>query len=160
MKCVKCSEPVKAGKWDCWPGEKHEVEQRIYHIASTCTDVADRMKSHLRVYVTSDREVKDENGTTNMIPARFVEIIGGTYATTDPEDIFFFETKYQKHIISKEEWQKLYIHPKEQQAMKERELEARSQRLESQENALLTRIQKLKDEEANLAKGSRAKVGA
>lgn len=142
--CVKCKKNFKQGEWDCFPGERHAVEQKVYHISNTCADVTDRAKSHVRVYVTSDREMKDANGTTTFIPARFVEFVGGVYETCDPEEQFFFETKYTKHLISASEWEKMYINPKELQMRKERELEARASRIEKLENDLLEREKKLR----------------
>jgi hypothetical protein len=152
FKCVKegCKKTFKPGEWECFPGELHEVEQKTYHIGTGIADLADRAKSRVTVFVTNDREHTDSSGQKHNTPARAIVFVGGAFSTTNPEDQFFFETKFKRELISPEEWQRQYIHPGELMKMKQREVDQRMKRVEQMENDLLRREQEAKERAAAL----------
>jgi hypothetical protein len=150
--CTKCNKKFGPGQWHCFPGEPHEVEQKTYYIGTSLKDISDRVKSRVRVFVTPDTEVTDSAGQKHVTHARSIEFVGGAFSTSNPEDQFFFASKYQKSLIDSKAWQEQYIHPGELLAMKERDLENRKKRIENEENALLAREKAVREAEAKKGK--------
>jgi hypothetical protein len=154
FKCVLegCGKKFKAGEWDCYPGQPHEVEEKTYRIGTGVDKVEDRAKQRVRVYYTADIKKQDAQGNPFVEQALACEFVRGMLTTQDPKIILFMETKYKANLISEEAWEKLYIHEKDLIGMKQRELEQKTKVAQAEENELLQRVQKAKEELADIEK--------
>jgi hypothetical protein len=167
-KCIgECKKEFKHGDWECFPGVKHLVEPKSYYIndAPHCDFVRDPeglayRSSRATVYIIPEKASVDELGKKRTDPARAVEFVKGQYTTRDPEEQFFIERA--KIDVGYDRWFEAYHTPKQKQNIKGNSLEMREKKLrdaQAEENALLERVRKLKEEAAQLEEKKTVKAG-
>jgi hypothetical protein len=153
-KCVLCEKDVEQGKWECFPGQPHEVEKRKFHVGTGVDKVEDRVKQRVKFYFTPDVVTQDAQGNRVTLQAESAEFVRGFLETGNPKLIMFLDGPYKKNLISAEEWEKQYINPQDLLQMKQREFEQKKKVGEAEHNELLEKIRLAKEE---LAAAKKAK---
>jgi hypothetical protein len=117
--CTRCDAKFVQGKWNCKDGQAHTVAEKIYFVPS----------EGLAVYYTQQIMVPNAHGQAQIIPAKRLEFIRGTYTTSDSEKQAFLDN--YAGCVSREVWEQTHIPLKERQAKVKRELAASEQNMKT-----------------------------
>jgi hypothetical protein len=145
--CTRCGKDFRPPQWTCDDGYRHTVELKTYYVRT----------QGLSVHYGPVRGNQVQSKHRGVLT-----FVRGMYQTADPEQQEFLDQ--YKGCISAEEWRDINLDPKERDVMKKKHAE----RLEKENNDLLSKIKALEEEKAALAaqansgaqgKGSEEKKG-
>ena len=145
-KCLECSKKFGPDNFMCTDGTSlHVVEQKEYLLADAPSDpghpasggMDSRRDGRTRICnIPPDRTVL-RNGESMLVPGGYVEFIRGRFSTNNPEIQYYLEKK--GGFCTEGEWAAAWLSQSQQLEMREMALKAREQRIESTENALLSK---------------------
>ena len=154
-KCVNCGKEFKVGDWLCEDGvTNHVVPEKEYLLADAPTDpghperggMDSKRDGRTRICnIPPPRKVM-RGDEVSWVGEGYVEFVRGRYATTDPEAQYWLDRK--GGFCSEQQWEAAWLSQSQQLEIKEMNLKAREQRLESERNELLSQVQQQKKEKA------------
>ena len=156
-KCVRedCGEQVVAPNFFCKSGQKHEVNPKTYYKDDAPSDPGARTPG---TFIPIGQPLRDSKTLVcNVIPERreqrgheIVTIPGvnaefarGMYTTSDPEMQYWMDVHAERGgCCSKDRWAEVYLTPQQKSDITRMELEAKLRRMESENNDLLSQVQR------------------
>lgn len=162
--CLECDKDFKAGSWECTPGQQHVVTAKRYYMddAPTVTEWRDGRpfinKAAARTQVLNippEKRVQDGDEIIR-VPGGSVEFCRGMFETSDPEKQFYLDRK--SGLCTYERWKEVYWTEDEKINEQKMEIHAAQNRLQSERNELLAKVQAMADKPERKKPGPKPKI--
>lgn len=143
--CLNCEKEFSVGEWLCSDGiTNHRVAEKTYRSTDAPTDPSTKdasLKDGRTVVCNIPPATKSMQGDeVRWVGEGSVEFVRGRFATSDPVQQYWLDKK-PAYNATEEQWQSAWLSQSQKLELKEMELKAREQRLESDRNDLLASTQ-------------------